>query len=75
VLLALARAQYLAGRIQPSFETCQRIAESARERGDARLLAEAALILDGVSDPGFAAGMVHTSPCARPPPTGYGRPL
>ena len=50
VLLRLARAQYLAGEVQPAYESCGEIAKIARSAKLPELLAEAALVLEGIGD-------------------------
>jgi DNA-binding CsgD family transcriptional regulator len=59
VLLKLARAQYLAGQIQLSFETCQRIVRMARRQASGPLLADAALVLEGIADPTVSGGIAQ----------------
>lgn len=54
VLLQLAHAHYLAGEIGPAYETCREIAEIARSEERPELLAEAALVLEGIGDPRLA---------------------
>ncbi|MHB8508623.1 MAG: helix-turn-helix transcriptional regulator [Candidatus Dormibacteria bacterium] len=54
VTLKLARAQYLAGDIESAYATCLRVAESARAESRPRLLAEAALVLEGIGDRAIA---------------------
>jgi DNA-binding CsgD family transcriptional regulator len=50
VLLQLARTQYLAGEIKPAYESCGEIAQIARSTNEPELLAEAALVLQGIGD-------------------------
>jgi DNA-binding NarL/FixJ family response regulator len=50
VLLQLAHAHYLAGEIRPAYETCLQIAEIARSGERPELLAEAALVLEGIGE-------------------------
>ncbi|MEV0446060.1 AAA family ATPase [Streptomyces spectabilis] len=50
-LLDLARAEYLAGRYEASLHNCEEAAEAAKANGQPTLLAEIALVLQGVTFP------------------------
>jgi DNA-binding CsgD family transcriptional regulator len=50
VLLSRARCLYRAGAIAASWQASQEVATAARTIGDARLLAEAALVVRGIGD-------------------------
>ena len=57
VLLRLSRARYLAGEIRLAYETCRQVAEIARSQERPKLLAEAALVLEGIGDFDLAPDM------------------
>src|SRR4029077_5850443 len=51
ILLSRARCLYRAGAIAASWQASQEVVAAARTIGDARLLAEAALVVRGIGDP------------------------
>ncbi|HET8640665.1 MAG TPA: hypothetical protein VFM37_01940, partial [Pseudonocardiaceae bacterium] len=79
LLRDLARAQYLAGRIQDSIDTCEQAAEAARRAGRADIVARSALVVQGIGDPAInhrverlcrqALAQLDDSPAAQAEPT------
>lgn len=53
--LNAARARFLAGELDQALALCERAAGAARRAGDVGLIAEAALVIEGVGDPKVSA--------------------
>ena len=52
LLLSLARADYLAGRIGKSIEACELAADDGERTGRAEIVARSAIVVQGIGDPG-----------------------
>jgi DNA-binding CsgD family transcriptional regulator len=55
LLLDLARAEYLSGRINPSLDTCRRAAEEGERTGRPDVVARAAITVQGIGHPAVNA--------------------
>ncbi|HEX6539074.1 MAG TPA: AAA family ATPase [Candidatus Dormibacteraeota bacterium] len=53
--LSAARARFLAGELEPALTLCEQAAGAGRAAADVTLIAEAALVLEGVGDPKVSA--------------------